>query len=488
MTRSFRVQGHLFAAAALVAAACDAVGGVGANSEVVARAFDHELSVDGTADLLASQNQLPNQAEVAEALADLWIDYTLLAIAAQEDSTLAGLDLTPLVRQQMDQEVVLRLRDRVIQVDTVFSEEQLVQLYETAAPGAQVQARHILVSWSNGGEAGARDSVFAVVADLRDRVLAGEDFAALAREHSQDPGTASLGGDLGFFNRGDMVPAFDSVAFSLRPGEMGEPVRTPYGVHLIRVEDRRQPSFEDGRTEFEARVKADILAQAESAYLARVMGRANIDVPEGAFEVMRQLAARPNQRLTGRASGRALVDYDGGEFTAGEFQQFLHNQAPAFRAQLRGGSDDQLGVVLESLVRGELLVREAEQSEISLSEAEQDSLISEARSRFSIAARQLGLTSIALESGESVDEAIDRTVRGALRDMLQGEEDVIPLGTIAYTLRQAYRGEVYTHTLSRVVNRVDELRLIRGGSAPVQPPDTPAVAPNAPPPTGPGEP
>lgn len=69
------------------------------------------------------------------------------------------------------------------------------------------------------------------------RIKAGEDFAALASEYSEDPGSGSQGGDLGFFSQGTMVPEFEKVAFSLKPGEVSDLVQTQYGIHIIRTEE-----------------------------------------------------------------------------------------------------------------------------------------------------------------------------------------------------------------------------------------------------------
>lgn len=71
------------------------------------------------------------------------------------------------------------------------------------------------------------------------RVRAGEDFAALAREFSTDPGSKDEGGELGWFGRGQMIPAFEQAAFSLQPGQTSDIVETQYGSHIIQVEERR---------------------------------------------------------------------------------------------------------------------------------------------------------------------------------------------------------------------------------------------------------
>ena len=90
----------------------------------------------------------------------------------------------------------------------------------------QIRARHILLD--------SRAEAEVVLKNLEE----GEDFATLAEELSKDPGSAELGGDLGWFARGQMVPEFEEVAFSLEPGEFSGVVETPFGVHIILVEER----------------------------------------------------------------------------------------------------------------------------------------------------------------------------------------------------------------------------------------------------------
>jgi peptidyl-prolyl cis-trans isomerase D len=75
--------------------------------------------------------------------------------------------------------------------------------------------------------------------EIKSDILAGEDFAELAQDYSEDKGSADNGGDLGWFGKGMMVPAFEQVAFSLKPGEISDPVKTDFGWHLIKVTDRR---------------------------------------------------------------------------------------------------------------------------------------------------------------------------------------------------------------------------------------------------------
>jgi peptidyl-prolyl cis-trans isomerase SurA len=117
----------------------------------------------------------------------------------------------------------------------------LVQLYDQRGGGgetvAQTHARHILIKPS---EILGDDEAQALAAELKTRVLAGEDFGELAREYSEDIGSATEGGDLGWTNPGQMVPEFENTMASTATGEISDPVRSEFGWHIIEVLDRRE--------------------------------------------------------------------------------------------------------------------------------------------------------------------------------------------------------------------------------------------------------
>jgi peptidyl-prolyl cis-trans isomerase D len=111
---------------------------------------------------------------------------------------------------------------------------------ETFQRPEQVRARHILFKVASSAsaeqEAQARTRAEAVLAALHN----GADFAALAKQHSEDTATAEQGGDLGYFPRGQMVAPFEEAAFSLPVGQLSDLVRTPFGWHILRIEDKRE--------------------------------------------------------------------------------------------------------------------------------------------------------------------------------------------------------------------------------------------------------
>ncbi|MGD8618108.1 MAG: peptidylprolyl isomerase, partial [Gammaproteobacteria bacterium] len=100
----------------------------------------------------------------------------------------------------------------------------------------QTRARHILLK---PDEVNSDESVRQRIEQLRIRIENGEDFAALARAHSQDPLSAARGGDLGWLSQGDTVPEFEDVMNRLEPGELSKPFKTQFGWHLLQVMERR---------------------------------------------------------------------------------------------------------------------------------------------------------------------------------------------------------------------------------------------------------
>lgn len=443
---------------ALTAAAC----GSGQSDEgMVATVGDYRLSVDDAVSLLADEERLAADAGVVESLAELWIDYTLLAEAAARDSTFRSLDLEPIVMQQLRQVMVFQLRDSVIQVDTFVTEDELRTMYEADAPELTLRARHIMFQLPLEASAAQRDSVRARLGSLRERIAAGESFEALARQFSQDPGTARNGGDLGEFGRGDMVAPFEAAVMALEPGEVSDVVQTPMGLHLIRLDERRSRGFAEAAPNFRRQVQVRMVQQAESVFVAALYERVDPQVTDGALEVARELAENPGSSLSGPARRRALVRWTGGSVTAGDLQILLQLDSPALRARLADGTDEAIENFLMSLARRELLIREAEAAGLRPARDSVDVLIDDARTQLRSAARMLGLLDLDRAPGEDLEIAVARAVEEALAGNLSGATQVVPLGLVGFQLRQGRPSRVREEGIGQVILQVAQIRAAR---------------------------
>ncbi|MEQ1710830.1 MAG: peptidylprolyl isomerase [Hyphomicrobium sp.] len=185
----------------------------------------------------ADLGSLPEQ-QRRRALVEFLIENQIFADAAEEQKLGAGAGFDG--RMQYFRRRALR--------DAYFDKNVKEQISEGAAksfyddqvkgmkPDEEVQARHILVDSEDKAK------------ELAAKVKAGGDFVALAKENSKDPGSKDEGGMLGYFSRGQMVPAFEDAAFALKKGDISAPVKSQFGWHVIKLEDRRPkklPSFDE---------------------------------------------------------------------------------------------------------------------------------------------------------------------------------------------------------------------------------------------------
>jgi peptidyl-prolyl cis-trans isomerase C len=444
-------------AALLVLAGCGGFGeAMTAHTDVVARAAGKELRVTEASELLASNPQIPADPQVARALADVWVDYMLLAHAVAEDPSLSMLDMEAFVRPMREQMLMGRLRDRVIQVDTVFTDEQLQARWRTDGPGAEISARHILLRVPAEATPAQRDSVQQLAASLRQRAVAGEDFAALAQQFSQDPGSAARGGDLGFFGRGRMVAPFDEAAFALQPGEISNVVESPFGYHVIRVDDRRQPQLTEEREEFRQFLVQNAQQEAETAYLDSLTAAANVQIRPGGLAVVREIASRPDVTLRGRSAEREIATYDRGAYTTGEFAEFIRSQPPQTQSAFATANDEQLESAVQQLTRSELLMQQARSQNITITPQEEEELRAEMRGQIQQLLQATGLAQFSGQSGNTA--AIDAHVRTLIADGVAGRSQLVPLGPLGFALRDRYPSEINEGAFSQVIAQLEQVR------------------------------
>jgi peptidyl-prolyl cis-trans isomerase C len=217
------------------------------------------------ADLTAAMEEFEQQlARVPEAerkrvTLERLIDMRVIAQAA----TKAGLDKDPSVQRRLDSIRVQLLTSEYVRkkVEAAITEDDLKARYdkEMAAytPPEEVRARHILVETKEQAD------------EVMKELAAGKAFVDIAKEKSIDPGSKENGGDLGYFQKGQMVPEFEQAAFGLEKGGITkEPVQTQFGFHIIQQEDKRvgeKPAFDAVKDQVREVVAAEKFREALAA-------------------------------------------------------------------------------------------------------------------------------------------------------------------------------------------------------------------------------
>jgi len=147
--------------------------------------------------------------------------------------------------------------------------------HATLDTAAQVRAKHILVA------------NLPTAQQVEQKLKSGGDFAALAKQYSTDPSSKDKGGELGFFGKGQMVPAFQQAAFSQAIGAVGAPVKSPFGYHIIVVEEKKPAqvaTLENSRDKIKALLTQQQEQQQIPAFLATLRSKANIQIYDSALK------------------------------------------------------------------------------------------------------------------------------------------------------------------------------------------------------------
>jgi peptidyl-prolyl cis-trans isomerase C len=213
----------------------------------------------------ASAKTPKGRREIAEKLAEI---FTL----AQEART-QKLDQTPKVQTQIMLSTDQLLANTMFRdmAENAKPDDAALKAYydEHKAEWEEVKAKHILIRFQGSkvpvpdGQKDLTDAeALAKATELRAKIVAGADFGAVAKENSDDKGSGANGGDLGAFGKGQMTPEFEKEAFILPIGQVSQPVKTPFGYHLILVESRSTKPFEDVKATIAKRIPGDLAQKA----------------------------------------------------------------------------------------------------------------------------------------------------------------------------------------------------------------------------------
>ena len=170
------------------------------------------------------KKRFPNDAEYKSAISKMGISEAEIRTQMER-----GLAINQLIKIQITDKIVV-------------SDEESKAFYDSRPElfkqPEQVKASHILIKAAQDADEAQKKEARKKIEAVQKKLKGGQDFAALAREFSEGP-SAPRGGELGYFGRGQMVPAFETVAFAMKPGEVSDVVETRFGYHLIKVEDKK---------------------------------------------------------------------------------------------------------------------------------------------------------------------------------------------------------------------------------------------------------
>lgn len=246
-----RRVGLLAASLALLMAAASPLHAQDAKDPVVATVNGADIRQSDLAVAEQEAGQLPPMSEAAKKdyLVQFMADVILVAKAAEDKAIAETEAFKKKLAFERKKLLMTNLMESVAK-DAV-TDEALNKVYDDAikqmGTPEEVHARHILIRAKADDEkasAEAKKKIESIIAKLK----GGEDFEKLAKDVTEDPSGKANGGDLGYFTKDQMVPEFSKVAFELNKGDISEPVKTQFGWHVLKVEDKRTkppPKFED---------------------------------------------------------------------------------------------------------------------------------------------------------------------------------------------------------------------------------------------------
>ena len=236
---------------------------------------------------LLSQESVTRSIQVSEADVDARVAEIQGQFPTAElfQQTLAQQSMTP---EQFREDVrkglrIVGLVEAEVARTAAVTPEQIEQFYSSNSfqVGERLRASHILIAVPQNADAAVKEQARAKAEEILKEVKAGGDFAELAKQHSQDPGSAPRGGDLDYFERGQMVGPFEEAAFALMTGQTSELVETQFGYHIIKVTDKqaaRTIPLDEVRGRIEEHLKEQNRERQTQVFIEALRSKAQIDI------------------------------------------------------------------------------------------------------------------------------------------------------------------------------------------------------------------
>lgn len=229
---------------------------------------------------------LKSQPQLRHGILQKWGEFSILA----QEAAATGLKNEPAVQQKIKDITNRILVEEYIRKHTGKTKvtDAMVKKYyndnkEQFSHGEEIRAQHILVAVDKNASAETQATAKEKILSIQQQLKDGKDFAALAKEYSDDPGSKGTGGDLGFFGHGAMVKSFEDAAFATAIGQVSAPVHSDYGWHLIKVNARKEAgttALADVKNKIETTIKQQKQKQEVEEILNRLKKKYPIKIQE----------------------------------------------------------------------------------------------------------------------------------------------------------------------------------------------------------------
>ena len=352
-----------FRAAALAATftlvACSALT---SHTDTVARAGGQELTVQHLAAMMAAANA-PARKDVALAITNIWVNYQLLGeAAANGDSMTSQKAIDEGMWAQVAQ---IKLRKLFAAVSKSMPAIDPASYEKHYNDGDMLSARHILFMARKGTAKPAEIEAARKKAENVIKQVNAGNFTAMAKKYSEEPGAKESGGDLGVFQKGQMVAEFQAGLLALKPGQISPaPVQSDFGYHII-----LRQSWADAKDKFTAQYAQIARQSAESSYGASVEKAAKVDVKPTAAKTIRAIAADLDAY---RDDKTEVASAKGVDMTAAKVAKWMAAYPPQtqIREKLQQLPDSVMGLFAKQLVVNELMLKAADSAKIELDSSE----------------------------------------------------------------------------------------------------------------------
>ena len=336
-----------------------------AHADVAAEASGQELPAKRLAQIMSSAGKgVRVNRETADFVANVWVDYALLGQAVVLDKVPTdSASVAEAVWPDVSQIRGMRWHDTLMARRSAIPDSSIDSLY--SVPDLRT-IQHILFPARANAAPAVKDSVKRQAGQALARLRKGASFNQLAVALSADPGSAADSGFLAPSPRGRFVPAFDSVAWSLEPGQMSGLVETSFGYHII-----RRPTLPEARGYLSDFLVERAGQRLDSLYMDSLSAANKVEVLASAPAAMRAAAQSPDEL---RRSTRELVRFTGGVLTVQEYLRWMRALPPQYAGQLKSANDTMLTRFAHILTQNILLLREADAAKVTLTPFEWDSL------------------------------------------------------------------------------------------------------------------